>query len=426
MFVSRDWFVRIRMGNFLQGESQSMPQLKMLRGPEPGKVYDLEGENIMIGRGRKNDIIIHDNEVSREHCRLVRVLDDYEIHDGVSTNGTYVDGHKVDASGWMLYNNCIVEIGDSITFQYTQDVSPYDTNQLDQPVIPEQGKNPFLIVKRASQKDETVYPLREALIELGRDLNNDIIMQEAEVSRHHIRLTRTSSGYTVEDLGSMNGTAVNGIFVKEPYLLRPDDLITIGTTVEMRFVNESSDEYTYYRDTFMPHLDSEDETSITQPRRTASLDEMLGTERAKRSTSELKHGLTPHQLEDHIFLAYARDEWENIVSHLFVYLEDNDVHVWADQYLAEGSDAWKEAVDQAIAECSVLVVVISEASLKADHIKRSLRHFVNREKPIILLEYQRLKRLPISIQNLGRIKYSASNPDAAFQRILIEIQRVTS
>jgi len=74
----------------------------------------------------------------------------------------------------------------------------------------------------------------------------------------------------------------------------------------------------------------------------------------------------------------------------------------------------------------VLVVVISSASLKTEYIKRALRHFVNREKPIILLEYERVKRLPISIQNLGRIKYSASNPDEAFQRILIEIQRVTS
>jgi len=400
-----------------------MPQLKMLRGPEPGKVYDLTGENILIGRGRKNDIIIHDNEVSREHCRLVRVLDDYEIHDGVSTNGTFVDGHKVDSSGWMLYNNCIVEIGDSITFQYTQDASPFDTNQMEQQVRVDYSKRPFLVVKRESQDEITVYPLRDALIELGRDLNNDIIMQEAEVSRHHIRLTRTPAGYTVEDLGSMNGTAVNGIFLKEAYLLRPDDVITIGTTVEMRFVNNNSDDYEYYRDTFLPHLDEDD--SITQPRRPSQLDD-FGTERSKRSTSELQHGLTPHELEDHVFLAYARGEWESIVSHLFVYLEDNDVKVWADQYLSKDSDGWKDAIEQAMSECSVLVVVISSESLKTEYIKRALRHFVNREKPIILLEYERVKRLPISIQNLGRIKYSASNPDEAFQRILIEIQRVTS
>lgn len=400
-----------------------MPQLKMLRGPEPGKVYDLTGEIILVGRGRKNDIIIHDNEVSREHCRLVRVLEDYEIHDGVSTNGTYVDGHKVDPSGWMLYNNCIIEIGDSITLQYTQDASPFDTNHMDAEVKIDYNTLPFLVAKRASHDDITVYTLREAMIELGRDLSNDIIMQEAEVSRHHIRFARSATGYTVEDLGSMNGTAVNGIFLREPYLLRADDIITIGTTVELKFVNEESDDYAYYRDIYLPHLD--DDSSITQSRRPPQLDDLV-TESSKHSTAELNHGLSQHQLENHVFLAYGRNEWESIVSHLFIYLEDNGVDVWAAQYLTPDNDDWKAAIEQAISECPILVVVLSKSALKTDYIKKSLRHFVNREKPIILLEYERIDRLPISIQNLGRIKYSASNPDEAFQRILIEIQRVTA
>lgn len=400
-----------------------MPQLKMLRGPEPGKVYDLTGETLSIGRGRKNDIIIHDNEVSREHCRLIQVLEDYEIHDGVSTNGTFVDGHKVDSSGWMLYNNCIIEIGDSITFQYSQDASPFDTSQLNEEVTIAYGVKPFLVVKRASQDEITVYPLDGALIELGRDLTNDIIMQESEVSRHHIRFTRTASGYTVEDMGSMNGTAVNGTFVKEPYLLRTDDVITIGTTVEMAFIDDHSSDYPYYRDTYLPHLD--DESATTQSRRPTAMDDTIG-DRNKRSTSEVQHGLSPDQLEDHVFLVYARDDWERIAGHLFVYLEDNGIDIWADQYLPLESDDWKEAIEQAMQECAILVVAVTPASMKSDHVKRSLRHFVNREKPIILLEYEKVARLPISVQNLGRIKYSASNPDEAFQRVLIEIQRVTS
>ena len=398
-----------------------MPQLKMLRGPEPGRVYHLTGESLLIGRGRKNDIIIHDNEVSRQHCRLIQVLDDYEIHDGVSTNGTFVDGHKVDSSGWMLYNNCIIEIGDSITFQYTQDASPFDSNPVDAELATSDVASPFLVVTRASQEGITVYPLEGALIELGRDLTNDIILQEAEVSRHHLRLIRTPSGYTIEDLGSMNGTAVNGIFVKEAYLLRTDDVIKIGTTVEMVFVDDNSPDYTYYRDTYLPYLDDDQET--TQSRRPTAMDETIG-DRSTLSTLELQHGLASGQLENHVFLAYAREDWEGIVSHLFVYLEDNEIAIWADQYLTVNSDDWKGAIEQAIQECAVLVVVISPESIAAEYVKRSLRHFVNREKPIILLEYEKVRRLPISVQNIGRIKYSASNPDEAFQRVLIEVQRV--
>jgi len=400
-----------------------MPQLKMLRGPEPGKIYDLTGESIMIGRGRKNDIIIHDNEVSREHCRLVRVLDDYEIHDGVSTNGTFVDGHKVDSSGWLLYNNCIIEIGDSITFQYTQDASPFDTNTSTDIVKSDYSMKPFLVVTRLTINDTAVYPLEEALIDLGRDLSNDIVIQEAEASRHHIRLTRDSSGYMLEDLGSMNGTAVNGIFLKEPYLLRSDDMITIGTTIEMKYVDEQSDGYAELRDTHLPHL--EDEAMTTQSRRPQALSEQTG-DRSKRTTSELAHGLVSQQLENHVFLAYSRNDWEQIVSHLFVYLEDNQIDTWADQYLTPASDAWKDAIEQAMTECSVLVVIVSQDAIQTGYVKRALRHFVNREKPIILLAYEKVLRLPLSVQNLGRIKYSPNNPDESFQRILIEIQRVTS
>lgn len=398
-----------------------MPQIKMLRGPEPGKVYDLTGDTILVGRGRKNDIIIHDNEVSREHCRLIRVLDDYEIHDGVSTNGTFVDGHRVDASGWMLYNNCIIEIGDSITFQYTQDVSPLDTSMGDRMEPVEVSIKPFLVVRRSSHSEIAVYPLEDAVVELGRDLANDIILQEAEVSRHHIRLMRTPTGFTIEDLGSMNGTAVNGIFLKEAYLLRADDVITIGTTVEMVYINENSSKYAYYRDTFLPHL--EDDDPITMSRRPAGLDEALAAQ-SKRSTTEVDHGLSPHQLEDHVFLAYSRKDWESVVSHLFIYLEDNNVRVWADQYLPPDSDGWHAAVEQAMAECSALVVVVSSSSIKENHIKRSLRHFVNREKPIIVLEYEKVERMPISIQNLSKIRYSAVAPDETFHRLLIELERV--
>src|SRR5690554_5916542 len=95
-----------------------MPRLKMIRGPMPGTLMDLTAETVTIGRGRRNDFVIQDNEVSREHCRLVRVLNDYEIHDLNSTNGTFVNGRRVDSSGWLLTAGAVIELGDSITLEY--------------------------------------------------------------------------------------------------------------------------------------------------------------------------------------------------------------------------------------------------------------------------------------------------------------------
>jgi len=66
-----------------------------------------------------------------------------------------------------------------------------------------------LIVRRGPQPNQ-IYELNKDIITLGRDITNDIVINDPEVSRHHCRLTRGGGGYTLEDLGSTNGTFVNG------------------------------------------------------------------------------------------------------------------------------------------------------------------------------------------------------------------------
>src|SRR5215468_12707297 len=103
--------------------NRSMLCLTMRRGPTPGTVYELDGEEITIGRGNKNGIVIRDNEVSREHCRLVRFSGNYEVSDLGSSNGTFVNGQRV-TTPWLLQPGMLIELGDTITLEYdttTQD-----------------------------------------------------------------------------------------------------------------------------------------------------------------------------------------------------------------------------------------------------------------------------------------------------------------
>ena len=72
-----------------------MTRLIMRRGPQPGKIFDLDGEIVTVGSGMKNGIVIQDNDVSREHCRLIRVMADYELHDLNSSRGTFVSGQRI-------------------------------------------------------------------------------------------------------------------------------------------------------------------------------------------------------------------------------------------------------------------------------------------------------------------------------------------
>jgi transcriptional regulator with GAF, ATPase, and Fis domain len=65
------------------------------------------------------------------------------------------------------------------------------------------------------------------VLKIGRAVDNDIRLSGHQVSRHHCRLESGSEGFWVIDLGSSNGTQVNGERIKRS-LLEPGDQITIG------------------------------------------------------------------------------------------------------------------------------------------------------------------------------------------------------
>jgi hypothetical protein len=79
------------------------------------------------------------------------------------------------------------------------------------------------------------FDLTKEVTLLGRDVTNDIALGDAEVSRQHARLTRTPGGVVVEDLGSTNGTFVNGERLVAPRVLSMGDLLGFGETVTLAF-----------------------------------------------------------------------------------------------------------------------------------------------------------------------------------------------
>ena len=78
-------------------------------------------------------------------------------------------------------------------------------------------------------------PLEKPEITLGRDPNSDITISDPEVSRHHARLLRTGQQYSIEDLGSTNGTFVQGNQIHGINPLNSNDVITIGERVVLVF-----------------------------------------------------------------------------------------------------------------------------------------------------------------------------------------------
>ena len=64
---------------------------------------------------------------------------------------------------------------------------------------------------------------------IGRASDNELKITDLQASRHHARLVPTAQGFVLEDLGSMNGTQLGGINIRQA-LLSPGDIVTIGAT----------------------------------------------------------------------------------------------------------------------------------------------------------------------------------------------------
>lgn len=93
----------------------------------------------------------------------------------------------------------------------------------------------FRMIVRTGPNPGTVFELTKEVSLIGRDVTNDVVVGDAEVSRQHSRITRTPGGYVLEDLGSTNGTFVNGERLVAPRVMNPGDLVALAETVSLTF-----------------------------------------------------------------------------------------------------------------------------------------------------------------------------------------------
>ena len=98
----------------------------------------------------------------------------------------------------------------------------------DMGTVVDAGPVPYLVITAGHGRGQT-FDLRGE-VRLGRDRSNSIVLTDGKVSRNHIRLDPIRSTYILTDLGSANGTFVNGVRVTQPVRLRDGDAINVGDT----------------------------------------------------------------------------------------------------------------------------------------------------------------------------------------------------
>lgn len=134
----------------------------------------------IIGADAACDIAVASASVSWNHCRLRRLADGYEIEDLGSTNGTYVNGQRISGPTRVSRVDSVM-LGHTVALPWPAEVS-----------------------------SQIVTPAGATVIHVGREPDNDVVLDNPEVSGRHARVLVTpgASEGVVEDLGSKNGTAV--------------------------------------------------------------------------------------------------------------------------------------------------------------------------------------------------------------------------
>jgi FHA domain len=93
----------------------------------------------------------------------------------------------------------------------------------------------LIVLSSPTLKEDTERTLDSAPVTIGRSSDNDMALGEDEfASAHHARVEPRRDGVWVEDVGSTNGTFVNGTKLSRPQKLTPGDVIRIGET-DLRF-----------------------------------------------------------------------------------------------------------------------------------------------------------------------------------------------
>ena len=80
------------------------------------------------------------------------------------------------------------------------------------------------------------WAIEKERVTIGRGEDCDIVLVERQVSRHHAQIRRADNQYVLEDMGSKNGTYVNGREVTGPYFLQDGDEIQIALCIKLSFV----------------------------------------------------------------------------------------------------------------------------------------------------------------------------------------------
>ncbi|MFG2139698.1 FHA domain-containing protein [Streptomyces sp. NPDC048650] len=180
-----------------------------------------------VGRDPAGEVVLQDARVSWHHAVLRTTDGHWTVEDEHSTNGTYTDGRRVE--------HCDVGPGSVIRFGNPADGPSAVLSGApprEEPA-PRRTERPSAVSHPAGthtfRRPSSVRPLPATAktTRIGRAPDSDLVVDDLAVSRRHAELRAGPDGYEIVDLGSHNGTYLNGQPVERAMVI-PGDIIGIG------------------------------------------------------------------------------------------------------------------------------------------------------------------------------------------------------
>jgi pSer/pThr/pTyr-binding forkhead associated (FHA) protein len=174
-----------------------------------------------IGRDDENDIVLNDPGSSRRHCRIAKDGEAWILEDLHSANGTFRNEERIDRV--RLADGDIVRIGASkLTFRAADVAVESDEIQLEDPGAAPSGGAQWRLIGVTGEVKGRRFDLAGSRLTFGRKSSNAIPLGDNKVSGVHCEVVIESGRPVLRDLGSTNGTYLEGKRIDEIALSHGD------------------------------------------------------------------------------------------------------------------------------------------------------------------------------------------------------------
>ncbi len=206
--------------------------------------YTLLDQIVQIGRSRENHIVLPHPEVSRHQAVIRKEGKEYVA---IDQSGRGLAFNDTNTNQCQLKNQDVLHIGayrlifdsEEVTDSPTDTMTWEPTLDLPNAAAKQMGTGKYELVVTSGPDEGKRLPIGEKMLMIGRSTRGDLTLSDKTVSNFHLEIESGSTGIHVRDMGSTNGTRVDGQKIQS-LILEIGSEIQIGNTSLKVFIEEET------------------------------------------------------------------------------------------------------------------------------------------------------------------------------------------